>query len=484
MKGRVYLIGAGCGRGLISIDALKALRKCDVVVYDDLIDDGLLCEVREDAKKIYVGKRYSKHSSTQDEINEILYEEAKKGSLVGRLKGGDSFVFGRGGEEYLFLEERGINCDLFPGISSSVAVPEFFGIPVTHRASARSFTVVTGHSADGTSENFEALANLKGTLVFLMGINSIEEITQNLIKYGKNPDTPSSILSKGFSIDSKRIDGTLKDISSKASKDLTPGILVIGNTASFDMRSHKNLPLNGVKIATSGTLKYTSLLNEKLRDMGALVETIIKMKVVELPCDLPTDFKDFSYLVFTSSNGVDIFFKKFKRDHDLRELSNVRFACVGKATADALMEYGFRCDLMPERFNGEALALELTKTPNEGKVLIARGLKGSNAINNSLEGAKIPYLDLKIYDTVEEEILGLKEHDYDYIVLSSSSTTEAYFNKFNHTKSKNSKIICIGPSTQRKVLEYTDKNVYTAPKCSSTTITEMIAELEEKNKKE
>ena len=173
MRGKVQLIGAGCGRGLISVKALKALKKADVLVYDDLIDDKLLDEVREDCKRIYVGKRFAKHSKTQPEINEILIEEAKKGQLVARLKGGDSFVFGRGGEEYLALEAEGIDCELFPGISSCIAVPESLGIPVTHRGIAQSFTVITGHSASNKTESYEALAKLNGTLVFLMGINSI-----------------------------------------------------------------------------------------------------------------------------------------------------------------------------------------------------------------------------------------------------------------------------------------------------------------------
>ena len=188
--GAVTLVGAGCGRDLITVKGLCALQQADVVVYDDLIDKNLLLETRPECERIYVGKRMGKHSHGQEEIHRLLALKAGAGKRVVRLKGGDSFVFGRGGEEILYLQKKGIAYEVIPGVTSAVAVPGHGGIPVTHRGMARSVTIVTGHSASGEEENYKALAALDGTLVFMMGLGRIGEITQALMDAGKGPDTP------------------------------------------------------------------------------------------------------------------------------------------------------------------------------------------------------------------------------------------------------------------------------------------------------
>ena len=233
--GSVILVGAGCGRGLITLRGLEELRRADAVVYDDLIDDGLLSEARSGAELIYVGKRLGKHSMAQDDINRILISCAKRYARTVRLKGGDSFVFGRGGEEVIALRKAGVPYALVPGVSSSIAVPETLGIPVTHRKVARSFTVITGHTADGTGENYEALAKLDGTLIFLMGLRSADTIAANLIRCGKDPGTPAAILSNGFSANETRIDATLGTLGEMAKKAETPAILVVGPTADMHL---------------------------------------------------------------------------------------------------------------------------------------------------------------------------------------------------------------------------------------------------------
>ena len=221
----VTFIGAGPGPGLITVRGLEALRRADVILYDDLLDSDLLSDpALESAEKIFVGKRSGAHSVPQEETTALLISKANEGKRVARLKGGDSFVFGRGGEEALALQAAGIPFELVPGVSSAVAVPEDFGIPVTHRGKARSFTVVTGHTAaDPTAkeENYEALAKLEGTLVFLMGLRNLAQICGELIENGKSPETPASVLSKGFAADAVRYDGTLETISTVA-KDARP----------------------------------------------------------------------------------------------------------------------------------------------------------------------------------------------------------------------------------------------------------------------
>ncbi|MBQ8469108.1 MAG: uroporphyrinogen-III C-methyltransferase, partial [Clostridia bacterium] len=234
----ITLIGAGPGPGLITLRGLEALQQAEVVIYDDLIDEGLLQDpALKDAEKLYVGKRRGAHSMSQEEINALLIAEGREGKEVVRLKGGDSFVFGRGGEEVLALQEAGLPFTVIPGVTSAVAVPEDFGIPVTHRGRSRSFTVITGHTADGSvgGESFDTLARLQGTLVFLMGVRNLTAITEGLLAAGKDPETPAALLSKGFSPDARRFDGTLQTIADLAKDAETPGILVVGEVAALQL---------------------------------------------------------------------------------------------------------------------------------------------------------------------------------------------------------------------------------------------------------
>lgn len=238
-KGKVILAGAGCGAyDLITVRGLNAVRDARVLVYDDLIDERLLSHTGESCEKIYVGKRNGKHSMPQEEINALLIAKAKEGKLVVRLKGGDPFVFGRGGEEILALRQAGIEVEEIPGISSAVAVPAASGIPVTHRGISRSFHVITGHGAEGgLTEKMETLAALKGTLIFLMGLGKIKEITEGLISCGKPESTPAAVIRGGFADTAQTIRGCLGDIAAKTKQSglMPPAVIVIGECAGMDL---------------------------------------------------------------------------------------------------------------------------------------------------------------------------------------------------------------------------------------------------------
>lgn len=471
------LVGAGCGPGLITLRGLEALRKADSVVYDDLIDSDLLDEAPFAADRIYVGKRYGEHSKKQPEINEILIREAKKGHFVVRLKGGDSFVFGRGGEEYLALTEAGVPCSVIPGISSAVAVPEEAGIPVTHRNVARSFTVVTGHTADDTGENYEALAALRGTLVFLMPVHRLPHIADGLIRCGKNPETPAAVIARGFMPDEERIDGTLGNIASKAADVPTPAILVVGETAAFSMISHKGGPLEGVRVTVTGTRSFVRRVRGQLEGAGASAFAFPTIRIVPHEERIPRDLSGYGWLVFTSSNGVEIFFNSMRsRRQDIRSLSGVRFAVIGKGTEQTLAEHGIRADLVPPEFTagalGEALSAAMRSAGDSGRVLILRAQNGSPMLTDALLRAGISFDDVKIY---ESEAVKMRQEapKSDYIVFGSAGGVRAFFSM---GYALHATAVCIGRQTAKELRAHTDGPFLTAEKYLTEGIVRTIAE--------
>lgn len=479
MNGIVTLVGAGCGRGLISVMGMEAIKNAQSLVYDDLIDDELLEYASSDCKKIYVGKRYAKHSKKQEEINQILIAEAKLGRNVVRLKGGDSFVFGRGGEEYLALEAEGIDCKLIPGISSSIAVPESLGIPVTHRKVAQSFTVITGHTATDMKEDYSALAKLRGTLVFLMGLNSLNDITSELIKYGKSENVPASVVCRGFSGRERRIDGTLGTIASEAvlQRAETPGILVVGDVAGFHMESKVTEELQGKRVCITGTKAFMGRLKKALEKEGAFVESVETIRLIDKSDNIPYDFSKYSWITFTSANGIDIFFEELKsRKMDIRKISHMKFACIGRGTKEKLESHGIIADFVPKKYTAKTLGIELSKLiAKDERLLILRAEKGSAELTEELENASISFDDIKIYDT---EFVSGKPGDDDriedchYIVFASAQG----FNSFiaSHKIPENAEIVCIGDITARELKKHTDRKFISADEHSVKGILEVM----------
>jgi uroporphyrinogen III methyltransferase / synthase len=463
--GMVYLIGAGPGDpGLVTEKALKILAKADCVIYDYLagksIVDKLICE------KIFVGKKASDHTMPQEEINELLIEKANKGKLVVRLKGGDPFIFGRGGEEAEALLEAGVEFRVVPGVSSFYSAPAYAGIPLTHRDYADAFEVITGHkksdsSADSSSEgiNFPEY-DPKKTFVFIMGMKNLALISKKLILEKNFPeDSPVGIVSWGTTPDQKTITGTLADIAEKAENAGigAPAIIVIGRVVLLHdkLRWFENLPLFGKKIVVTRTRDQASVLAEKLSDLGAAV---IEFPTIEIKkkSDLRKLTKaidrldQYNWVIFTSQNAVDIFFNVLKeKAKDGRCLGGIRIAAIGPATAKKLNEYFITPDLIPSEFIAEEIINAMKKTRLKNKrILVPCATEARPALKKGLIklGTKVDRID--IYDTIIPD--GISEDalcdivSADMITFTSSSTVKNFFKIVKDTKAK---LACIGPVT-------------------------------------
>ena len=470
-RGRVILAGAGCGPGLITVLGLQAVQEAEVLVYDDLIDPALPDQAPADCEKIYVGKRSGAHSMSQEEISRLLCEKAVEGKLVVRLKGGDSFVFGRGGEECIALTQAGIPYRVIPGVTSAAAVPEHFGIPVTHRGTAQSFTVVTGHSGTGENENYEALAALKGTLVFLMGIRNLSEITGRLISCGKDPETPAAVLTEGFSAAERRIDGTLGTIAELAADAATPGILVVGAAAGLRL----SCPLYGCTVTVAGTPQFTEKTVRLLRGLGAEADPAVCLRTELLAGTLPDHFGCFPWIVFTSANGIDGFFRLMQEEgQDPGSLDTAHFACIGRATALRLEKYGFRAELVPEEYSSAALGKALSEriAKDRAPVLLLRAEQGSEELPKALAEAGIPFEDRKIYRTVPVPPAPAAETGR-YLVFGSAGCVRAWFSFAGIPDG--SVPVCIGAYTAAELEKHWKGRFLTAAEYSGEGIAAAIA---------
>lgn len=477
-EGEVVLVGAGCGRGLLTLCGLEEIQNAEVLVYDDLIDRELLWAAPDACERIYVGKRSGKHSLKQEEINALLLREARAGRRVVRLKGGDSYVFGRGGEEMQFLLKRGIRCRTVPGVTSAIAVPEEMGIPVTQRGLAQSFTVITGHTAIGEGENYEALAGLRGTLVFLMGIQKLRNITEELLRCGKAPDTPCAVLTQGFTADAQRINGTLENIAALAAEAVTPGILVVGENAALNLKSRKRNPLSGVSVIVTGTALFAERVTALLKKYGADAESSVSMRTEPITGSIPCDFSETGWLVFTSRNGVELFFREMKRrGTDIRSFCKNRFACIGRGTAEQLEKYLLRADLIPEQFTAEALGRELGKRMRPGeKAILLRAENGSAALTEELRKAGADFRDISIYRTIPcGNAQPLRQSKApQYMVFGSAGSVRFWLSK--ETLDVYTVPVGIGPYTAEELRKQGRSDCLVADSCTPDGIVRAILE--------
>ena len=454
--GCVYLVGAGCGAmDLITLRGLRLLRQCEAVVFDDLIDNGLLAEVTDHDLKIYMGKRSGRHAAPQEEISGKLVELGQQGYTVVRLKGGDPFVFGRGGEEIQALRAAGIPYEVVPGISSSIAIPAAAGIPVTHRGASRSFHVITGHTAkteSGLPEDFKYYASLQGTLIFLMGLSHLEQIADGLMADGKSPETPAAVISGGNSPNPATVRATLGTIgqATREAGVASPAVIVVGEVAALDFSATIRRPLQGVRVGLTGTDAMADKLRARLEQLGAAAVTVERSAVEELPLTLELsglcDGKP-HWLVFTSSNGVRIFFKHLRERHlDLRRFQSCKFAVIGKATGDTLAEYGICADLCPEVYTSAGLAEALVHGVRPGEdVVLLRSREGSVVLTRVMEEHHIPMQDVPVY-TLRAEPGVQRELRLDYLVFSSSSGVRLYHEMYGDLPDKTT-VVCIGEVT-------------------------------------
>lgn len=490
MAGKVWITGAGSEAGLITVRALQALRGAEVIIYDDLLDHRILKEAQEGCELICAGKRKNSHKREQEEINELLIDLARKGLKVVRLKGGDPTVFGRGGEEALALEEAGIPYEMIPGVSSCISAPEHFGISITQRGMASSFTVVTGHGDGKTAESYEALASLKGTLVFLMGHSRAEEIAEGLMKAGMDPETPVSVLSCVYMEDEKRVDGVLRTLGETAKKAKAPAILVIGKTAGMHLEvsgSSSEVPdsskvVPGTSKEEPGTLiigsqSFTDRMASALEADGLRADKFpcigIVPQVEEIPAD--SEYAEYDWLVFTSANGVKIFLDELgRRKTDLRRLAHMKIACIGPGTAAALEKAHLYADLVPKTFTSEALGEALVRAVKPGeKVLILRAEEGNPLLTKRLENERILYGDCKIYSTQYFDINECEaKGPYDFVIFASAGGVRRFLE--NNALPEGARPVCIGELTAGELERLTGEKAAVAPKCSVEGIRDYI----------
>lgn len=478
-KGKVWLVGAGPGDGgLLTEKALAVIGLADTIVYDALISLEIIASLPSEAELIDVGKRAGHHPVPQEEINRILCRKAKEGKRVVRLKGGDPFVFGRGGEELALLAKEKIPFEIVPGISSAIAVPAYNGIPITHRDYSSSFHVITGHKKkDGDLDiDFEALVRLKASLVFLMGLSELETICQNLLEKGMDPDTPSAVLEKGCSAEQRRVLASLSSLKEAVDKAKIegPAIIVVGRVCLLeeDFSWYEKKPLFGRQILNTRPRQANSELSRKLRSLGAQVVAYPTIETAPLP-SFEEDYQEMRKekrplcLAFTSSRGVEYFFAELqKKGHDLRELLSQRdlsFAVIGEATGRCLKSYGIFADYMPESYSAEALGLLLAEQfPREGIVYLYRAREGSQKIIEVFEEKGVAYRDVPVYQTLyrKRDSIGDKicqafsEGRMQELTFTSASTVEGFVRAFADLDFGSLLAFCIGEQTAERARQY------------------------------
>lgn len=471
-KGFVYLVGAGPGDpGLFTIKGRQVLKEAEVVVYDRLVGKEILAYVNPDAELIYVGKASSQHTLNQDEINALLVKKAAQGKLVVRLKGGDPFVFGRGGEEALYIREHGYDFAVIPGITSAIAVPAYAGIPVTHREATSSFAIITGHERPGkeiSSINWAQISTGIGTLVFLMGVENLEHIVAQLIANGRSPQTPVALIRNGTRADQEVVSGILEDIVERVARaDLKPpAIIVVGDTVNLrrNLMWLENKPLWGQRILVTRSRTQASVLAEKIRKLGgkAIEFPTIEIRIEDDLNALYQAFKRmdaYDWLIFTSTNAVDIFFSKLReRGQDIRSLSGLKICAIGPATAANLENRGLMVDVIPEEYKAEGIVEKLQNLVTPGqKVLLPRARGAREVLPQSLREMGVLVDECYLYQAVIPQ--GTNQADWDelfneglnYITFTSSSTVKNFVNIIGseqvETVNQQAKISCIGPIT-------------------------------------
>lgn len=491
--GKVYLVGAGPGDpGLLTCRGRDILQSADVVVYDRLIGAELLALCRADAEQIYVGKAAGRHSMTQDEINEVLSALAIRGLSVCRLKGGDPFVFGRGGEEALHCLKHQIPFEIVPGVTSAVAAPAYAGIPVTHREVATSFAVVTGHTKEGAPANLPKA----DTLIFLMGIKALPQIVENLLKDGRHATTPAAVIRWGTTTQQQVVTGDLSNIEERiaAAKLTTPALIVVGDVVNlreqlqwFDDSAQR--PLWGKTIVVTRAREQASSLVSQLSDLGANViqcptiriAPLEKYNAVRTAID---NIASYNWIIFTSTNGVDAFWEQISElGHDARLLANAKIVAIGPATESALAKRGLKADLIPATSISESVADEMIQNGAAGKVLLVRAVKGREVMQQKLGAAGMQVDVVPCYQTLADNSDAdkvrelLTDGKIDWVTFTSSSTVTNFVDAIGadtiKATRKSFRVACIGPITAQTAAE---NNLY-ADGTASGSGTEELAEV-------
>jgi uroporphyrinogen III methyltransferase / synthase len=458
----VYLVGAGPGDpGLLTLRGADVLGRADVVVYDRLVHPSLLELAPHAAQRVYVGKAPGGAEMGQSDINALLVEQGRAGRAVVRLKGGDPFVFGRGGEEAEALAAAGVSFEVVPGITSAIGAPAYAGVPVTHRGTSTHFTVVTGHE-DPDKGSFDvdwnALAHVGGTLVILMGAGRVAEIASRLVAGGLPPETPVAAVRNGTRADQQTVRATLATVGDAGVQ--APAAIVVGDVAALDLSWFESRPLFGRAVVVTRAREQASGLRQRLEALGAAVIELPAIAVAPVDFDVPP-LERYRWLVFTSANGVQAFFERglVPAGLDARALAGVRIAAIGPGTAAALAVRGVRADLLPERFVAESLLEAFPPPGPDGeRVLLARADRARDVLPAGLSERGYEVDVLAVYRTVTATpdpvtVERVRRGDVDALTFTSSSTVTNLCDLLGGAPDPQPLVASIGPVTSKTAEE-------------------------------
>ncbi len=498
--GKVWLVGAGPGDcGLFTLKGYQTLQQADVVVYDSLVGAGVLTMIPDSARTIDVGKRASNHTLPQHETNKVLLREALAGNKVVRLKGGDPFLFGRGGEELELLSEHNVPYEIVPGVTSPISVPAYNGIPVTHRDFTSSLHIITGHKRAGKEYdiNFKALVETEGTLVFLMGVSALGDICRALVENGMDPAMPAAILQQGTTAGQKRIVATVSTLEEEVERQgiETPAIIVVGKVCALadQFAWYEKLPLMGCKVLVTRPRELQSSMSAKLRLQGAEVLELPAIATKAIPDNEPLkkafqQLAEYQWIAFTSPTGVRIFFEEMlEAGIDSRKLAGVKFAVIGSGTAKALKQRGFIADLMPEVYDGEALGKLLAETASkDDRILLPRAALGNREMIDALEGFRVD--DIATYDTIyqAQEFIDegklFEEGGMTCAVFTSASTVRGFAEAVKDLDYSKVTAACIGRQT-KAAADALGMKTWMAEKATIDSLVELVEQIHAANQK-
>lgn len=497
--GKVWLVGAGPGdEGLLTIKGRYVLERAEVVVYDALVGAGVLAMILPGTECVYVGKRSGHHAMLQEEINQCLVEFAEQGKRVVRLKGGDPFLFGRGGEEIEALAARKIPFEVVPGVSSALAVPAYGGIPVTHREYCSSVHIITGHKKKGESLSldFASLCHMGGTLVFLMGVSALSELCQGLLDAGMDKNMPAAFLSRGTTAGQDSLVATICTLPGEVQqrKLAAPAVIVVGGVCSLwkEMDWYGELPLSGMTVVVTRPRERSGDIARDLRLLGAQVLELPSIEIIPVrdnDClrQALEQIVTYHWLVFTSPSGVEIFFEACREwGIDIRRLSGLQVAVIGAGTRERLEQKGIFADVMPEIYSGAQLGRCLAKRLKGGeRILLPRAREGSKELLRELERVrKIQISDIPIYDTrsasfccpqLKQELLALEEFT---VVFTSASTVRGFMENVGKELEEGDKLdklkaACIGEQAALEARRW-GLEAYVAEEATAESIVDLV----------
>lgn len=478
LPGTVYLIGAGPGDpGLLTLAGRDAIARADVVLYDRLAHPSLLNFASQSAEKIFVGKASARHFVRQADTNDLMVEHARAGRTVARLKGGDPFVFGRGGEEAEYLRERGVPFIIVPGVTSAIAAPAYAGIPVTHRDASSSFAVITGHERDDRTESgtreagsaeqrrrWDRIAHAADTLVFLMGVEALPEITARLIENGRDAATPVALVQWGTWPRQRVVTGTLTNIVEIVRQEgiTAPAVTVVGEVVNWrdKLRWFDNGPLWGRRILVTRAREQASAFSDRLRTLGADAIEFPTIRITEPASYEALDaalerLPSYQWVVFTSANGVKHTFERLGRQgRDARAFGGAQVAAIGPATADALASHGIRPDFTPTEFVAEAVLAQFPERVAGKRILMPRAAEAREVLPETWreQGAEVAvvqaYQTVLVSEGADDIRVLLDAGALDAITFTSSSTVRNFLEAMAGTPiPSTTRLAAIGPVT-------------------------------------